>query len=92
MPRANRHFQSGHVCHLTHRCHHKAFLLKFACDRRRYLHWVFEATKRFGISVLDYYLGYSGFWVAKLANAISVQGLGNCTAEALRSRRRGSRK
>ena len=36
--------------------------------------------------------GYSGFCVANLANAISVHGLGNCTAEALRSRRRGSRK
>ena len=53
MPPANRHFLSGHVWHLTHRCHHKAFLLKFARDRRRYLHWVFKATKRFGLSVLD---------------------------------------
>jgi hypothetical protein len=24
------------------------------CDRRRYLRWVFEAKKRFGLSVLDY--------------------------------------
>jgi hypothetical protein len=23
-------------------------------DRRRYLHWVFEAKKRFGVSVLNY--------------------------------------
>jgi hypothetical protein len=23
-------------------------------DRRRYLHWVFEAKKRFGLSVRDY--------------------------------------
>jgi len=23
-------------------------------DRRRYLHWVFEANKRFGLCVLDY--------------------------------------
>ena len=29
--------------------------------------------------------GSSGFPVANLANAISVQGLGNCTAEARRS-------
>jgi len=28
--------------------------LKFARDRRRYLHWVFEAKKRFGLCVLDY--------------------------------------
>jgi len=54
MPRANRHFLPGHVWHLTHRCHQRQFLLKFARDRRRYLHWVFEAKKRFGLSVLNY--------------------------------------
>lgn len=54
MPRANRHFVPGHVWHLTHRCHQKAFLLKFAQDRGRYLRWLFEAKKRFGICVLNY--------------------------------------
>jgi putative transposase len=54
MPRANRHFLPGYIWHLTHRCHQKKFLLKFARDRRRYLHWVFEAKKRFGLSVLNY--------------------------------------
>jgi len=47
-------FLPGHVWHLTHRCHQKKFLLKFARDRRRYLRWVFEAKKRFGLSVLNY--------------------------------------
>jgi len=37
MPRANRHFLPGQLWHLTHCCHEKAFLLKFARDRRRYL-------------------------------------------------------
>ena len=54
MPRANRYFVPALVWHITHRCHRKAFLLKFARDRRRYLRWVFEAKKRFGLSVLDY--------------------------------------
>jgi putative transposase len=54
MPRANRHFLPGHVWHITHRCHQRKFLLKFARDRHRYLHWVFEAKKRFGLSVLNY--------------------------------------
>ncbi|HYT55211.1 MAG TPA: transposase [Verrucomicrobiae bacterium] len=54
MPRANRHFLAGHVWHITHRCHQKQFLLKFPRDRRRYLHWVFEGKKRFGLSVLNY--------------------------------------
>jgi len=54
MPRANRHFLAGYVWHITHRCHQRKFLLKFARDRRRYLHWLFEAKKRFGLCVLDY--------------------------------------
>ena len=54
MPRANRHFLPGQLWHITHRCHEKAFLLKFARDRRRYLRWLFEARKRFGLCVLNY--------------------------------------
>lgn len=54
MPRAHRHFLPEHVWHITHRCHQQAFLLKFARDRRRYLRWLFEAKKRFGLCVLNY--------------------------------------
>jgi len=54
MPRANRHSIPGYVWHITHRCHKKEFLLRFARDRRRWLHWLFEAKKRFGLSVLNY--------------------------------------
>ena len=54
MPRANRHFLPGYVWHITHRCHRKSFLLKFRRDRRSYVRWVFDAKKRFGLSVLDY--------------------------------------
>ena len=54
MPRANRHFLPGYIWHITHRCHRKNFLLKFARDRRTYLRWLFEAKKRFSLSVLNY--------------------------------------
>jgi putative transposase len=54
MPRANRHFVPGQLWHITHRCHEKSFLLKFPRDRRRYLSWLFEAKKRFGLCVLNY--------------------------------------
>jgi putative transposase len=54
MPRANRHFFPGYVWHIMQRCHRKIFLLKFARDRQRYLRWVFEAKKRFGLSVLNH--------------------------------------
>ena len=52
MPRANRHYIPGYVWHITHRCHKKEFLLKFARDRRRWLEWLFEAKKRYGTSIL----------------------------------------
>ena len=35
MPRANRYFLPGYIWHITHRCHKKEFLLKFARDRQR---------------------------------------------------------
>lgn len=54
MARANRHYIPGCVWHITHRCHKQEFLLKFAKDRRRWLYWLFEAKKRFGLSVLNY--------------------------------------
>jgi REP element-mobilizing transposase RayT len=54
MPRANRYFLSGFVWHITHRCHKKEFLLKFDKDRRCWLHWLFEAKKRYGLCVLNY--------------------------------------
>ena len=54
MPRANRYFLPGYVWHITHRCHQRNFLLKFARDRPRYLRWLFEAKKGFGLCVLDY--------------------------------------
>jgi len=54
MARANRHFLSGYVWHITHRCHQKAFLLKFPRDRRRWLYWLCQAKLRFGLCVLNY--------------------------------------
>lgn len=54
MPRAHRHFVAGQVWHVTHRCHERAFLLKFAHDRGTYLHWLFQAKKRYGLCILDY--------------------------------------
>jgi len=54
MPRANRHHIPGQIWHITHRCHQRAFLLKFGKDRKRWVHWLFEAKKRFGLSILNY--------------------------------------
>jgi REP element-mobilizing transposase RayT len=54
MARANRHHIPGQVWHITHRCHKKEFLLKFARDRRSWRSWLFEAKKRFGLRILNY--------------------------------------
>ena len=54
MARANRHYIPGHVWHITHRCHKRDYLLKFAKDRYRWLQWLLEARKRYGLSILNY--------------------------------------
>ncbi len=54
MPRANRYYIPGYVWHITHRCHKKEFLLKFARDRRQWVEWLFEAKKRYGLCILNY--------------------------------------
>jgi len=54
MARAKRHFLHGYVWHITHRCHKKEFLLKLVKDRHRWLYWLFEAKKRYGLCILNY--------------------------------------
>ena len=54
MPRANRFFVAGAVWHITHRCHGQQFLLKFERDRSRWKYWLFQATQRYGLCVLNY--------------------------------------
>ena len=54
MAREHRHYIPGGVWHITHRCHKREFLLKFAKDRKRWLQWIFEAKKRYGLIILNY--------------------------------------
>lgn len=54
MPRANRYYHPGYVWHITHRCHKQEFLLRFDKDKKRWIQWLFEAKKRFGLCVLNY--------------------------------------
>jgi putative transposase len=69
MPRANRHFLPGHVSHAEtavptfnvqssrrNKQPEGSSRLETALSprRRRYLRWVFEAKKRFGLSVLNF--------------------------------------
>jgi putative transposase len=54
VPRANRFHVPGLVWHITHRCHNRHFLLKFQRDRRRWRYWLFQARKRYGLSILNF--------------------------------------
>ncbi len=54
MPRANRYVLSGYIYHLTHRCHDRRFLLRFARDRNQYRQRLREAVLRTKVSLLDY--------------------------------------
>jgi putative transposase len=54
MARAKRHFIPGQIWHITHRCHKGEFLLKFTKDRKRWLQWLFESKKRYGLPILIY--------------------------------------
>ena len=54
MPRANRYFVPEKLYHLTHRCHDRQFLFKFARERDRYRHLAWSSLKAFPISVFAY--------------------------------------
>ena len=54
MARAKRHYIPGYIWHITHRCHKRDFLLKFSKDRHRYLQWLYQARKRYGLAILNY--------------------------------------
>lgn len=54
MARAHRVFLSGHIWHVTHRCHEREFLLRARCDRQTWIRWLFEARRRYDLCVLNY--------------------------------------
>ncbi len=54
MPRANRYVLPGLIYHLTHRCHDRQFLLKFARDRNSYRKRLRHALALCQVSLLTY--------------------------------------
>ena len=59
MPRANRTIMDFAVCHITHRCHDRVFLLKNFRERNRYWAKLFQAKKEFKIHILDFSLTHN---------------------------------
>ena len=54
MARANRFRVDGGVFHVTHRCHNRKFLLKFARDRNAYRARLREYVGQYEVWLLDY--------------------------------------
>lgn len=54
MPNASRYLEPGYTYHLTHRCHDRRFLLKFARDRDMYRRWLREGARRYRVPVYNY--------------------------------------
>jgi putative transposase len=54
MPRAKLFMLSGYVWHITHRCHDRAFLLRFARDRTAWMSWIYQARIKYGLKILTY--------------------------------------
>jgi len=54
MPRASRYLREGYTFHLTHRCHDRRYLLKFARDRDVYRDWLRVGIKRYRVPVYGY--------------------------------------
>ncbi len=54
LARAKLYHIPGNIWHLTQRCHNRDFLLKFSKDRKRWVQWLFEAKKRYGLIILNY--------------------------------------
>lgn len=54
MPRGKRYIVAGHTYHVTHRCHNRAFLLKFKRDRTRYRELLRRRLAEQRISLFSY--------------------------------------
>ncbi len=54
MPRGNRYIVGAPSCHITHRCHNREFLLKFAKDRDQYRRRLCDALSASRVALLDY--------------------------------------
>jgi hypothetical protein len=59
MPRANRYVVPGCIYHLTHRCHDRKYLLRFAKDRNGYRRRLREAVLRTRVSLLTYVITHN---------------------------------
>ena len=54
MPRRHRYWGNYSCYHITHRCHERRYLFRFEKYRDLYRRYLYEATRKFNVSVLAY--------------------------------------
>jgi hypothetical protein len=87
MPRGNRSIVPGNIYHLTHRCHDREFLLRFACDRDGYRRRLREAVIATDLSLLTHNRGFKA-WPRNIASVIvrrSKRGFARRSAQPMRA-------
>ena len=93
MARGRLFYLPGQIWHITHRCHNRCFLLKFARDRKRWLFWLFQARKKYGLEILNYIvtsnhihlLVFDGTRQDAIPNSIRL--IAGCTAREFNQRK-----
>ena len=73
--RAHRHIQAGYTYHVTHRCHDRAFLLRFARDRQDYRAWLIEGLARSDVRLLTYCITSNHVHLLLKASSVEVLAL-----------------
>jgi len=49
-----RRFEAGRSYHITHRCHHRNFYLKFDTDRDKYIRLLWEGSRKFKVDIYNF--------------------------------------
>jgi REP element-mobilizing transposase RayT len=44
----------GQMWQITHKCHKREFLLRLQIDRKKWIHWLYEVKKQYGLITLNY--------------------------------------
>ncbi len=75
MPRSSQYLQEGYTYHLTHRCHNREFLLRFARDRNAYRKWLREGVRRHNVSIYGFCITSNHVHI--IAHVDNVEDVGN---------------
>ena len=75
MARSSEYLLEGYTYHLTHRCHNRDFLLRFARDRDVYRKWLYEGARRYNVSIYGFCITSNHVHI--IAHVDSVKDVGN---------------